>query len=199
MQAAPGSEQAPPFHASRVLLVVTGALGASFMPVWLNWLRLSYPAIAFRMVLTYSAEKMVSRTALTALTGGEIFQDCWPAEPEAVARHVQLASWPDAVIVYPTSFHYLARVALGTADTPSVLAIQCTSAAVAIAPALPPGGEQSPGFHRHLSLLEAYPNIVVVPPQLGFSAATGRLDAPTAAPFPAVIDALERRRARLAR
>ncbi|MET9424346.1 flavoprotein [Streptomyces sp. NPDC006540] len=188
---------APAFGARRVLFVGTGAIGVMFMPMWVNWLRTAYPDVELRTMVTRSAERFVTRTALTAFAGDEVLRDAWPEEPEVGARHVELAQWPDAIVVHPATFHFVSRLALGVADTPLMLALQCTRAPIAVAPALPPGGVESFAYQQHVAALERRPNVAVVPPQPGFSVTTGQMDASVATPLPEVIPTLEHLRARL--
>lgn len=190
--------EVPKFGARRLLVIGTGAIGVAFLPFWINWLRVAYPELETRVVVTRSAERFVTRGALTPLLGRPVDQDQWPEEPEIGAAHVDLAQWPDAVVVYPASLHFIARLALGLADTPALLALQCTSAPIAVAPALPPGALGSFAYQQHLIGLGRRPNIVVAPPQSGFSVSTRKADASTAAPLSQVIPALERLRVSLA-
>ncbi|MFF6998419.1 flavoprotein [Streptomyces sp. NPDC008313] len=194
----PPEAPAPEFGGRKVLFAGTGSLGVMFMPMWLNWLRTAYPDIEVRTVLTRSAQRFVTRDAVTAFAGGTVLQDVWPDEPEEGATHVQLAQWPDTVVVHPATYSFVSRLALGVADTPLLLALQCTAAPIAVAPALPPGGAESYGYRRHVAALAERPNVTVVPPQPGYSVTTGGPGATVATPLPAVIPALERLRARLA-
>ncbi|MFJ5557829.1 flavoprotein [Streptomyces sp. NPDC093250] len=186
----------PAFGARKLLYVGTGAIGVMFMPMWVNWVRTSYPDLELRCVVTRSAERFVTRTSLAAFAGAEVLQDVWDDEPETGARHVELAHWPDAVVVHPATFNFVGRLALGVADTPVLLALQCTSAPIAVAPALPPGGAASPAYRQHIKTLEQRSNVIVVPPQPGFSVTTGRMDASVATPLPQVFQAVEELRTR---
>ena len=177
----------PPLAAERLLMIASGALGVAFLPFWVNWIRASYPATELRLVLTRSAEHFVTRGALDPLLPTPSIPDRWPDDPASTALHVELAEWPDAVVVHPATFHFTARLALGLADSPALLALQCTSAPIAVAPALPPGGVQSHAHAQHLAALHARPNLVVVPPVPAMSVTTGRPDAWMAAPIPEVV------------
>ncbi|MQS12995.1 flavoprotein [Streptomyces kaniharaensis] len=183
---------APPLATRRLLLVGTGSLGVASLPFWLNWLRLEHPDVDTKVVLTRTAERFVSRVTLSPILGKPVLQDAWPQEPETTALHVDLAQWAEGVVVYPASFHFIARLALGLADTPVMLALHCTRSPIVLAPALPPGGAESPAYLRHLNALERRPNIAVLPPQSGYSVTTGRMDASTAAPLPDALAALDR-------
>lgn len=197
MTATPDEGQPPRFGARRLLYVGTGALGVMFMPMWANWLRTSYPDLELRTVLTRSAHQFTGPAAVAALGGRPPLLDAWPADGEGSALHVELAEWADAVLVHPATFHFTSRLALGAADTPVLLALQCTRAPIAVAPALPPGGVGSPAYLRHVQALAERPNVVVVPPVRGFSVTTGNQDASPAASVPAAVVALERLRADL--
>ncbi|MEV4107412.1 flavoprotein [Nonomuraea sp. NPDC049695] len=170
----PSTSPRPGAGLSRLLLVVTGSLAARNLPFALTLLRESRPGLSIRVVLTRSAEKFVTRAAL-APEADEVMADEWP-DDDARARHVDWAEWAEAVVVYPMTLHFMGRLALGLADTPALLAAQCTRALVALAPALPPGGVESAAYQSHWSALSARPNVVLVPPRPGISTATGRAD-----------------------
>ncbi|MET8699360.1 flavoprotein [Kitasatospora sp. NPDC004723] len=189
-----GTSGAPAFGARRLLLVGSGALGAASLPFWINWLRLSYPDLDLRVVLTRAAERFVTRNALTPILGREVLQDVWSEEPEASPLHVDLAQWPDAIAVYPASLHYIARLSIGLPDTPSQMALQTTRAPLVIAPALPPDAVTSPVYLKHLAELQSRANIVVVPPHKGLSVSSRQPDGSPAAPLTGVIESLERLR-----
>ncbi|MCO5971642.1 flavoprotein [Actinoallomurus soli] len=187
----------PPFTADRLLLFGTGSLAAALLPFWINWFRNFYPEPDLRIVITRSAERFVSRGALAPLIGRDVPLDTWPEHPGADVPHVRYAEWPDAIVVYPATMHFIARFALGFTDTPMLSALQCTTAAIAVAPTLPPGGENNPVTQRHLKDLGDRPNIEVVPPVPGRSASSGRGGGNAAPPLPAVLDRLERLRSRI--
>jgi hypothetical protein len=190
----PATADAPEFGARRLLVFGTGSLAAAFLPWWINWVRLAYPALELRMVVTRSAERFVSRHALTALAGLAVPLDVWPNEhdePVPGSVHVEYATWPDAIAVYPATFHFLARFAAGLADTPMMLALQTTAAVVGVAPAVPPGAVDSFSYRRHLAVLAKHPNTTVVTPREGRSAHTGDLAMGTAAPLPVLLSQME--------
>lgn len=195
----PRSEEdlVPDLGLSRLLLVATGSVSAADLPFWSTWLRTYYPELQVTVVLTPNARRFVTRAGLQGRVNGEVLDDVWP-DDDVRARHVELSEWAQAVLVFPCTFSYCARLALGLADSPSLLAAQCTPAPVVLAPALPPGGAQSPAFRQHLAALVGRVNVTVVPPQPGYSTTTGRLDAWAPALLPHCVEEVERLRLRLA-
>lgn len=194
----PGT-QAPPTGIERLLLVGTGSSNASFLPLWVNWFQVSYPKTELRIVLTRSAQRFVTREGLSVLTNRVVFEDAWSEEPQARKLHVELANWPDAVAVYPAGMHFIARLALGLADTPAVMALQCTEAPIALAAALPPGGWESAAMRGHRAALAERSNVTLVPPVTGLSMTTGKRDGNQPVPLPRLIGSLEELRVRMSK
>ncbi|WFE30321.1 flavoprotein [Solwaraspora sp. WMMD791] len=182
----------PELAMRRLLFVVTGSASASTVPTWLNWIRDTYPRLDLAVVATRNALRFVTREALGLRTSHEVVVDSW--DDCVRARHVEHAEWADAVLVYPATLHFVARFALGLADTPTLLALQCTRAAIGLAPALPPGGLDSPAFQRHWATLAERGNVALVPPMPGRSLTTGRDDGWVCPPLPEALRRLEQRR-----
>ncbi|MFE7271154.1 flavoprotein [Streptomyces sp. NPDC057623] len=181
----------PAFHAKRLLYLATGGVQTMFLPMWLKWLRTSYPGTELRYVITPSARRFATPTAIAATAGAGLpMVDAWPDEPDG-ALHVELASWPDAVLVHPATMHFVARFSLGLADTPTLLALQCTRAPIVVCPALPPNGHSNPAYRRHIVELSERDNVTVLPPIRGASMSSGEVGIGTAALLPHAISALE--------
>ncbi|CAM5674569.1 Cypemycin cysteine dehydrogenase (decarboxylating) [Streptomyces alboniger] len=176
-------------------MIGTGSVTAAHLPFWASWLKAAHPGTEVRYVLTGAATRFVTREVLTAIGGCDVLADRWPDEPEPKARHVDLAQWPDTVVVLPATLNYLARLAAGLGDSPSVLALQCTRAAIALAPALPPGGAESVAYAEHTARLRSRRNVVVVPPHPGRSTTSGKREAWAPASFPDVLAAADGLRA----
>lgn len=183
----------PVLGVSRLVVVGTGSATATSLPAWLDWLRQACPDLTTTVVLTRGALRFVTRQAIEPRITGEFLLDTWPEE-DTRARHVELTEWAQAFLVYPATLHFLARLALGLADSPALLAAQCATVPIALAPALPPGGADSPAFAAHWSTLAQRRNVVLAPPVPGRSLTTGRVDAAVPPPLPEVLALLERRR-----
>ncbi|MFJ2816621.1 flavoprotein [Streptomyces sp. NPDC087294] len=194
--AASDPNDVPVFTGRHVLYAVTGALSAAHTPFWVNWLRSVYPEVRLRVAVTRSAEQFVTRQSLASISGQDVLVDKWPEEPAVHARHVELTEWADTFVVAPATLGFCSRLANGLADSPVLLALQCTTAPVAIAPSLPPGGLNSAAYTRATAALAELPHVTVVPPIPGMSSTTGRWDAAINAPMPAVMAAAEALRIR---
>lgn len=184
----------PHFTGRRLLIVITGALSAAFIPGWLTWLRAGYPDLDIRPVATRSAQRFVTLDALTTLCGRQAVSDEWPRHVSGKPLHVELSTWPDSILVYPASLNFLARLALGLGDTPALLALQCATVPIGLAPSLPPHALDSPAYQSHRAVLERRPNVVIASPEPGMSVSTGQMDASVAAPMSLLLTLVEGRR-----
>lgn len=187
----PSAPAAFRFTPRRLLLVGTGAIGVTFLPYWVKWLRMELPETECRVVVTRSAERFVTREALSALSSTEAALDVWPDTPQTTAQHVAWAEWAQAVAVYPATLNFVSRFAIGLGDSPAMLAMQCTRAPIGLAPSLPPGGIHNPVVRRHLKELEERPNISILHPQRGPSSTTGRNDAFVPPELPGLLTLME--------
>ncbi|MEU9046542.1 MULTISPECIES: flavoprotein [unclassified Kitasatospora] len=186
-----GSDSLPPLRAKRLLYVATGGIQAMFLPQWLSWFRSGYPGTEVRCIVTPSALRFTGATAIAVASGASLpTVDIWPDQPDR-ALHVELAEWPDAVLVHPATMHFVARLALGLADTPTLLALQCTRAPVVVCPALPPGGHLNPAYRAHVAALAERDNFAVLPPVNGVSLTTGEEGVGTAALLTHAVAALD--------
>jgi hypothetical protein len=168
----------------RVLLVASGAIGVTALPEWAMLLRVRY-GWSVRVCLTYSADRLVSREALAAVTQAPVAGPGWQTE-QGVVPHQELAEWPDLVIVAPATTNFVAKTAAGMADSLALTTVLCTAAPVLIAPSIPENALARPAVRRNLQSL-ADDGYHVVPMAPGLSAHRGAIT-PTAMPgLPAIL------------
>ncbi|NJQ04485.1 flavoprotein [Streptomyces lonarensis] len=135
----------------RVLLAATGSITVVGLPEWISMLRARF-GWTVRVCLTHSADQLVSRRALAAVSGSPVDGPSWETE-RGVVPHQELAAWPDLVIVAPASLNFLAKLAHGMADSLALTAVLSTRAPVVIAPSLPEAAAVRPSVQRNLALL----------------------------------------------
>lgn len=181
---------------ARILVVGTGALSVAFMPFWVNWLNSAAPRAEKRYALTRSARRFVSPEAVGVLGRTEVISDDWDAFSAPHVPHVELAEWPDLILVHPASMHFIGRFASGAADTPVMTALQLTRALVGVAPALPPGALDNCVVQQHLEALRARSGVVVARTIVAESASTGEKSDGASVPLNELYDlCVETRRA----
>lgn len=118
----------------RVLLGVTGGIAAYKAAELLRLLVKSGASV--RVVMTKSAQSFITPLTFQALSGTEVHTDLLNPDAERGMGHIELARWPDLIVVAPASANFLARLSCGLAD--DLLSTTCvaTSSPIAVAPAM---------------------------------------------------------------
>jgi phosphopantothenoylcysteine decarboxylase/phosphopantothenate--cysteine ligase len=118
----------------RVLLGVTGSIAAYKSPDIVR--RLQEQGAEVLVVLTASAEKLVSPTVFQAVSGKPVRGDIWDEQAEAAMGHIELAKWADLVLIAPATANVIAQLAAGSAENLLTTICLATEAQVALAPSM---------------------------------------------------------------
>ena len=119
---------------TRILLGVTGGIAAYKSAEIVR--RLKERGAEVQVVMTAGARQFVTPLTFQALSGRPVRTDLWDEAAEAAMGHIELARWPDHILVAPASADFLARLAHGLAD--DLLATLClaTDVPITVAPAM---------------------------------------------------------------
>jgi phosphopantothenoylcysteine decarboxylase/phosphopantothenate--cysteine ligase len=118
----------------KVLLGVSGGIAAYKAVEVLRLLQSEGADV--RVVMTASARKFVQPLTFEALSRREVFTDLFPEQGDPNIRHIELAKWPDAILIAPATAHLLGRAANGLADDLLTNVLLATEAPVFAAPAM---------------------------------------------------------------
>lgn len=118
----------------RILLGVTGGI-AAYKAADLTR-RLIEAGAEVQVVMTRSARKFIAPLTFQALTHKPVRSTLWDAQAEMAMGHIELARWPDAILVAPATANFLEVLTRGRAD--DLLGTLClaTDKPVFVAPAM---------------------------------------------------------------
>lgn len=124
----------PPLHGRRLLLGVAGGIAAYKSADLVR--RLRDWGAEVQVVMTASASHFVGAATFQAVSGRPVRESLWDAAAEAAMGHIELARWPDLILIAPATANTLARLAHGFAD--DLLSTLCLASdrPVAVAPAM---------------------------------------------------------------
>lgn len=154
---------APRLKGRRIILCVTGSI-AAYKAVALLRLLLKYGA-EVDVVLTEAAEKFVTASSFSALTGKPALRGMF--DETASEPHIELTASADGIVVAPATADTLARLAHGLANdlvAATALAARCP---VLVAPAMHPRMWSHPATQRNITLLAKQPTVALVGPVHG--------------------------------
>jgi len=118
----------------RILLGMTGGI-AAYKCAELTRL-LSKAGADVRVVMTPAATEFITPLTMQALSGHRVHLDLLDVDAEAGMGHIELARWPDLIVVAPASADFLARMAGGQAGDLLTTLLLASRAPVVLAPAM---------------------------------------------------------------
>lgn len=137
---------------AKVLLGVTGGIAAYKSPELVR--RLRELGAEVQVVMTPSAEKLVSTTVFQAVSGREVRVDLWDEEAEAAMGHIELARWADLVLVAPATANTMSQLATGTASGLLTTLCLATEAPLVLVPAMNQAMWRNPATQHNREILE---------------------------------------------
>lgn len=137
----------------RVLLGITGGI-AAYKSAELTRL-LTKAGAEVRVVMTQAATQFITPLTLQALSGNRVHTALLDAEAEAGMGHIELARWPDLILIAPTSANFIAKLAEGKADDILSTLVLATKAPIAIAPAMNQAMWSNAATQHNLDVLAA--------------------------------------------
>jgi phosphopantothenoylcysteine decarboxylase len=117
-----------------ILLCVCGGIAAYKAAELVR--RLGDAGARVQVAMTANAQRFVTPATLQALSGRPVRTSLWDEAAEAAMGHIELARWPDRIVVAPASANTLARLAHGLADDLVSTLCLATDAPIAVAPAM---------------------------------------------------------------
>ena len=148
MNRPPGSGRPP-----RILLGVCGGI-AAYKALELARL-LVKQGVEVQTVLTAGAAQFVTPLAFQALTGRAPRGALFDAAHEAAMGHIELARWPDVVVIAPATAHCLAQMSAGLAGDLLTTLLLATDRPVWVAPAMNPHMWMHPATQANAAQLAA--------------------------------------------
>lgn len=118
----------------RILLGVTGGIAAYKAADLVR--KLKDAGADVQVAMTASACEFVRPLTFQALSGRAVRTELFDLQAEAGMGHIELARWPDAILVAPASADFLARLAQGMANDLLTTLCLATDRMIVVAPAM---------------------------------------------------------------
>jgi phosphopantothenoylcysteine decarboxylase/phosphopantothenate--cysteine ligase len=118
----------------RILLGITGGIAAYKSAELVRALKISGADV--RVVMTDGAKEFITPLTLQALSGNPVHHSLLDPEAEAGMGHIELARWPDFILVAPASANFIARVCSGMGNDLLTTICLASNTPRAIAPAM---------------------------------------------------------------
>lgn len=137
----------------RIVLGVSGGIAAYKSADLVR--RLCSAGAEVQVVMTAAAREFITPLTLQTLSGRRVRDQLMDPEAEQAMGHIELARWPDAVLIAPATADCLARLAVGRADDLLSTLVLATRAPLLLAPAMNQAMWLHPATRANADLLEA--------------------------------------------
>ena len=117
----------------KILVGVTGGIAAYKTPLLVR--QLVEKKASLRVVLTEAAHHFVTSLVLETLSGHPVSSELFPQQ-FASTHHIELARWPDLIVVAPAAADFIGRAANGLAPDLLCNVLLATQSEVLLAPAM---------------------------------------------------------------
>jgi phosphopantothenoylcysteine decarboxylase/phosphopantothenate--cysteine ligase len=118
----------------RILLCVSGGIAVYKAAALTS--KLVQAGAEVKVMMTASACEFVTPLTFQALSRNPVYTDTFDEKDPSVIAHIDLADWPDLILVAPATANMIGKIANGLADDMISTTLLAATAPVWIAPAM---------------------------------------------------------------
>ncbi|MCZ8492586.1 bifunctional phosphopantothenoylcysteine decarboxylase/phosphopantothenate--cysteine ligase CoaBC [Priestia megaterium] len=163
----------------RILLCVSGGIAVYKAAALTS--KLVQAGAEVKVMMTSSACEFVTPLTFQALSRNPVYTDTFDEKDPSVIAHIDLADWPDLILVAPATANMIGKIANGLADDMISTTLLAATAPVWIAPAMNVHMYDHPAVKKNMSTLSSFGYSFVEPGE-GYLACgyvgKGRLEEP---------------------
>lgn len=163
----------------KVLLCVSGGI-AAYKAVQLTS-KLTQNGFDVKVMMTGNATKFVTPLSFQAISRNDVYTDTFNEKDPAKIAHIDLADWPDVIIIAPATANIIGKLANGIADDMVSTTLLATEKPVFIAPAMNVHMYNHPVVQENIARLKSF-GYHFIEPSEGYLACgyvgKGRLEEP---------------------
>ncbi len=140
-----------------ILLGVTGGIAAYKSANIISLLKKK--GYNVKVIMTENATKIISALTLETLSRNRVYVDMWDDKSHYEVEHISLADWADMVLIAPTTYNLIGKVANGIADdmlSTVISAVSITEKPVFFALAMNVNMYKNPILQENIKKLKKY-------------------------------------------
>lgn len=137
-----------------ILLGVTGGIAAYKSANIVS--QLKKKGYDVKVIMTKNATEIITPLTLETLSRNKVYVDMWDKNRAYDVEHIELATWADIVLVAPTTYNIIGKVASGICDDMLSTVIAATQKKVYFALAMNCGMYTNPILDRNITELKKF-------------------------------------------
>jgi phosphopantothenoylcysteine decarboxylase/phosphopantothenate--cysteine ligase len=120
----------------KILIAMTGGIACYKVPYFVRFLVKDGAEV--RVLMTPNATRFITRLTMETVSRHPVAVEMFPENEFASTHHIELATWPDLIVVAPATANFLGKVASGVSDDLLTTVLCAADRPVLIAPAMNP-------------------------------------------------------------
>ncbi|MFZ5980507.1 MAG: bifunctional phosphopantothenoylcysteine decarboxylase/phosphopantothenate--cysteine ligase CoaBC [Candidatus Zixiibacteriota bacterium] len=120
----------------KIVIGLTGGIACYKIPYLVRFL--TGDGAEVRIIMTDAATKFITPLTLETVSGYPVATDLFPPDKFIATRHIDLAQWPDLLVIAPATANFLGKTASGVSDDLLTTVVCATAKPVLIVPAMNP-------------------------------------------------------------
>ena len=136
----------------RILLIICGGIAAYKMPEYIR--RTKEQGAEVKVVMTAAAAEFITPLTIQAVSGEPVSEHLLDPAAEAGMGHIELAKWPDLIVIAPATADFIAKMAAGLASDLASSLLLASAAPVAVCPAMNQQMYAHPATQQNLATLK---------------------------------------------
>lgn len=137
-----------------ILLCVTGGI-AVYKAVALTS-KLTQAGFNVKVMMSENACKFVTPLSFQAISRNDVYTDTFDEKDPSKIAHIDLADWPDLILIAPATANIIGKLANGIADDMISTTLLATVKPVWVAPAMNVHMYHHPAVQRNMSILSEF-------------------------------------------
>lgn len=109
-----------------------------------------------KVIMTKNATNIISALTLETLSRNRVYIDMWDDKPHYEVEHISLSDWADLVLIVPTTYNIVGKIANGIADDMLTTVISATQKPIFFALAMNVKMYENPILHENIEKLKKY-------------------------------------------
>ena len=138
----------------KILLCVTGGIAVYKAAALTS--KLTQAGASVKVIMSDSARQFVTPLTFQALSRHDVYTDTFDEKESAVIAHIDLADWPDLILLAPATANVIGKLANGIADDMITTTLLATEAPVWVAPAMNVHMYAHPAVQKNMNTLRSF-------------------------------------------
>jgi phosphopantothenoylcysteine decarboxylase/phosphopantothenate--cysteine ligase len=137
----------------RILVGLTGGIACYKVPYLIR--HLTRDGCEVRVVMTAGATNFITPLTLETVSNHPVETTLFPIDEFVGTRHIDIANWPDLVVIAPATANFIGKVAGGICDDLLTTIVCASPRPFLIAPAMNPNMWQHPPTQKNVTYLKS--------------------------------------------